>query len=233
MRRGGAVRRRALPDGAPTASTARWPASRAAATARWSCRCCAPTSSARSPRHAGDALFEACYLPEFPASPARCATSSAARGRRSSSEPADAGNRSSCWRPTATPRATRPTRRSPAARCCPSTSPGACSTTCGRSGWRRTRCGWRRPTPTRCARCAASTSTPAAATSTTWTSARRPSAPSWTSSASTHTLELFDGTHARLRLPLPGRDPGARARYRAVSGTAPSRAQASTAGHGP
>ena len=48
-----------------------------------------------------------------------------------------------------------------------------------------------------------------------------------------HTLELFEGTHARPDVPLPGRDPGAGARYRAVSGTLPSRAQASTAGHGP
>ena len=29
-------------------------------------------------------------------------------------------------------------------------------------------------------------------------------APSWTSSASTHTLELFDGTHARLTYRYPG-----------------------------
>ena len=40
--------------------------------------------------------------------------------------------------------------------------------------------------------------------------------------------------HARAPdVPLPGRDPRAGAGYRAVSGTAPSRAQASTAGHAP
>ncbi len=40
--------------------------------------------------------------------------------------------------------------------------------------------------------------------------------------------------HARApHVPLPGRDPGAGARYRAVSGNVPSRAQASTAGHEP
>ena len=86
---------------------------------------------------------------------------------------------------TATRPPTRPTRAARARRCCRSTSrPGRLSTTCGRSGWRRTRCGWRRATPTRCARCAASTSTPASATSTTSTSARRRSPPSSTSSAS-------------------------------------------------
>ena len=35
--------------------------------------------------HAGDALFEAAYLPEFPASCARCATATRARGTSSSS----------------------------------------------------------------------------------------------------------------------------------------------------
>ena len=48
-----------------------------------------------------------------------------------------------------------------------------------------------------------------------------------------HTLELFDGTHARLTYRYPGRDPGAGAGYSPVTGTAPSRAHASTAGQAP
>ena len=36
-----------------------------AATARWSRRCCGQTCSAAWSTHAGDALFEACYLPDF------------------------------------------------------------------------------------------------------------------------------------------------------------------------
>ena len=47
-----------------------------------------------------------------------------------------------------------------------------------------------------------------------------------------HTLALFDGTHGRLDVPLPGAI-RSRARYRAVSGTLASRAHASTAGHAP
>ena len=45
-----------------------------------------------------------------------------------------------------------------------------------------------------------------------------------------YTLELFDGTHARLTYRYPGRDPRA---GQGVSGVSPSRAHASTAGHGP
>jgi hypothetical protein len=40
-------------------------ASPAAATAPWCCRCSGPTSGAASATHAGDALFETCYQPEF------------------------------------------------------------------------------------------------------------------------------------------------------------------------
>ena len=47
-----------------------------------------------------------------------------------------------------------------------------------------------------------------------------------------HTLELFDGTHARLTYRYPGAIRELVC-YRAVTGTVPSRAQASTAGHGP
>ena len=42
------------------------PASRAAATAPWSRRCSGPDLFGGLATHAGDALFEACYQPEFP-----------------------------------------------------------------------------------------------------------------------------------------------------------------------
>ena len=71
--------------------------------------------------HAGDALFEACYLPEFPGVARTLRDDYGGSWETFFEQPPQAGNRSSCWRPTATPRATRRTRRSPAARCCPST----------------------------------------------------------------------------------------------------------------
>ena len=167
--------------------------------------------------HAGDALFECCYLPEFP---------DAARKLRDGSTAPTRSSSSGCARPTTSLGAVReplelygyaaaysPDPSAPARRCSRSTSrPAGCSTTCGRSGSTRTRCGWRRSTPTRCARCAASTSTPAARTSTSSTSGRRRSRRSWSELGVEHTLELFDGKHGGLDLPLSGRDPGARAR---------------------
>ena len=59
-------------------------------------------------------------------------------------------------------------------------------------------------TPTRCARCAASTSTPGGPTSTTSTSARRRSPPSSSKLGVAHTLELFDGKHGGLAYRYPG-----------------------------
>ena len=94
-----------------------------------------------------------------------------------------------------------------------STSPPAgWSTTCGRSGWRRTRCGWRPRTPTRCARCAGSTSTPGT---------RDEYFLDLGAQAFAAELDkLGVAAHARAlrrqarrhRLALPGRDPRARAR---------------------
>ena len=66
VRRGRAVRRRALPDAGRVATTAGSPASPRAATARWWCRCSRPDVFGALASHAGDALFECCYLPEFP-----------------------------------------------------------------------------------------------------------------------------------------------------------------------
>ena len=158
--------------------------------------------------HAGDALFEACYLPEFPKAARRCATTSTAPGTRSSSAPdADPPNwdwielletygYAACYSPDPVQpgRALLPFDVNGRLR---RRRLGAVA-----AAW--TRCGWRPPTPTRCARCAASTSTPAAATSTTSTSARRPSRPSCDKLGVAHTLELFDGTHARLTYRYPG-----------------------------
>ena len=69
---------------------------------------------------------------------------------------------------------------------------------------RRTRCGWRRATPTRCARCGTSTSTPASATSGSSTSARRRSAAELDKLGVEHTLELFDGKHGGITYRYPG-----------------------------
>ena len=80
--------------------------------------------------HAGDALFEACYLPEFPKA-ARMLRDDfdgswdvfferAARGRSAAT-----GSGSSCSRPTATPPRYSPDPQQPGRRCCRSTSTGA------------------------------------------------------------------------------------------------------------
>ena len=52
-----------------------------AATARWCCRCCAPTCSARLIAHAADTLFEACYMPTSRTPCGRCATTTTAPTR--------------------------------------------------------------------------------------------------------------------------------------------------------
>ena len=93
VRRGRAVGRRALPDARRARRTAGSPASRAAATARWSTPMLRPDLFGGLATHAGDALFEMCYLPDFREVGARrCATSydgsfdssgrTSARGRR-------------------------------------------------------------------------------------------------------------------------------------------------------
>ena len=69
----------------PAATTAGWPASRPAATARWSCRCCAPTCSARSPRTPATRCSSAATCATSRRSPGRCATTSTAPTRCSSS----------------------------------------------------------------------------------------------------------------------------------------------------
>ena len=161
--------------------------------------------------HAGDALFECCYLPEF---------RDVARELRDHFEGSYEVffERLALGRPLRLGRArnaarglrlrgrvlARP-RSGPARRCSRSTSrPAGCSTTCGRSGSTRTRCGWRRSTPTRCARCAASTSTPAARTSTSSTSAPQAFAAELERLGVDDTLELFDGKHGGLTYRYPG-----------------------------
>ena len=59
-------------------------------------------------------------------------------------------------------------------------------------------------TPTRCAACAASTSTRGAATSTSSTSARRRSSAELEKLGVEHTLELFDGKHGGITYRYPG-----------------------------
>ena len=161
--------------------------------------------------HAGDALFEACYVPEFPqvaralrddydgsyevfferlatadhidwdklAAPLEMYGYAAAY----SPDPGAAGQGAA---------AVRHRDRSPARRRVGAVArqgPGA-------DGAART--------PTRCARCAASTSTPGAATSTTSTSGRRRSRTSSRQLGVAHTLELFDGKHGGLTYRYPG-----------------------------
>ena len=101
----------------PTATTAGWRASRAAATARWSCRCCARTCSARSPRTPATRCSRPATCPSSRPSRASCATSSTARARSSSSArrapTARHGTASARSSSTATRPPTRPTRRNP------------------------------------------------------------------------------------------------------------------------
>ena len=238
VRRGRAVRRRALPDGADrdhrglTGKSSGGYGAMVVPMLR-------PDVFGALASHAGDALFEACYLPEFP-KVARLlrdefdgswdAFFERARERRPAAVGVDRAARGLRLRR----RATRPIRRSPGRALLPFDVPRAADRRrLGAVAATGTRCGWRPPTPTRCARCAASTSTPAA---------RDEYYLDLGAQAFGAELDkLGVGAHARaLRrharapdVPLPGRDPGAGARARAVTGTAPSRAHASTAGHGP
>ena len=81
VRRGRAVRRRALPDARRPRPPRARPASPRAVTARWSCRCCAPTCSARSPRTPATRCSSAATCRTSRRSRASCATRSTARAR--------------------------------------------------------------------------------------------------------------------------------------------------------
>ena len=157
--------------------------------------------------HAGDALFEACYLPEFP-DVARALRddfdgSWDAFFERPHRRPAH-GTGSSCSRPTATPPATRPTRRSPAARCCRSTSHGRLLDDVW-AQWLRLGPGADGARPRR-----------RAALDAPHLPRRRPPRrvlprprraglrAELDKLGVAHTLELFDGTHARLTYRYPG-----------------------------
>ena len=90
--------------------------------------------------HAGDALFEACYLPEFPKT-ARLLRDEfdgdwdAYFERARGADPAQWECDRTCSRPTATPPLLARSGAARAARCCRSTPTGGCSTrTSGRSG---------------------------------------------------------------------------------------------------
>ena len=92
-----------------------------------------------------------------------------------------------------------------ARRCCRSTSPPRGSTTtCGRSGWRRTRCAWPPRTATRCARCAASTSTRASRDEYYLDLGAQAFARRAGALGVEHTLELFDAKHGGLTFRYPG-----------------------------
>ena len=194
-----------------TAAAGGSPESPPGATGRWSCRCCAPTAFGALASHAGDALFEVCYLPEFPVAVRSLRDhfdgsfegflAGAQNGRplrlpplRTLPEPLCDGGRILAGR-----------RARPAGSSCRSSSrPGDCAWMSGKRGSSATRCGWRPATPTRCGRCGGSTSTPAAPTSTSSTSGRRRSPPSSTKLGVEHSLELFDGAHGGIGYRYPG-----------------------------
>ena len=147
VRRGRATGRRAA---------GRCSAAPRAATARWCCRCSVRTCSTRSGRSPATALFECSYARNFPGGrpPAagrlrRLVRALLRRARAASTRSTGAASarRSRC---TPTPARTRRIPTGRARRCCRSSSPpGGWSPRCGSGGWRRTRCGWRRATPTR------------------------------------------------------------------------------------
>ena len=83
LRRGRAVRRRALPRRSAARRIAASPASRAAATARWSRRCCGPTSSAGSRRTRATRSSSTATCRTSARRCARCATHTTARSTRS------------------------------------------------------------------------------------------------------------------------------------------------------
>ena len=213
----------------------------AAATARWSCRCCAPTSSARSPRTPATRCSRPATCPSS-RSVARAAARRVRRllRRRSSSalaaadhfdvtswlEPLEVYGYAAAYSPdpaqpgqgaAAVRRRDRPPDRRRVGAVA-GQGPGAD----GAAPRRRAALDAAHLPRRR-----------HAATSTSSTSARRRSR--------AELDKLGVDAHARAvrrqaraaHVPLPGRDPGARARAHAVSGAAPSRAHASTAGHGP
>ena len=74
----------------------------------------------------------------------------------------------------------------------------------GSAGWPGIRCGWCRGTPTPCAACARSISTPARATSgpSTW-APRRSAVPSRRSASTDVFFELFDAGHGAIEYRYP------------------------------
>ena len=160
--------------------------------------------------HAGDALFEACYVPEFPRSCARSATSSRARSRSSSSG-VSADPPTSRWIASLLEfygyaACYSPDPRPPGqARCCRWTSPRAAwSRTSGRSGWRRTRCGWR-PTHADALRSMRRIYLDAGRSDEYYLDLGATAfAAELDKLGVAHTLELFDGKHARLTYRYPG-----------------------------
>ena len=195
----------------PRRRTAASRASRAAATARWSTPMLRPDVFGGLATHAGDALFEMCYLPDFRESVRALRDHYDGsferfwedfRGRPGVHEGGD-GTLLNDWCMAACYSADDDgTVRLPS-----TPPPASCGPTSGSAGSRGTRCGWSRATPTRCARCGRSASMRGTATSSSSTSAPRRSGASWRRSASrTSTSSSSTATHVGDRVPLPARD---------------------------
>ena len=212
VRRGRAVRRRALSDrGRPRPPRHHGQVvgrlrrdGRADAAAR---RC-----SAASPRTAGDALFEVCLPAGVPSTRHACCAI-ASRARSPSCTSGCPRRRASTTRRSAPPMemygyacAYSPDPERPGE----ALLPVRCHHRPARRGGvgalarRRTRCGWSAATPTRCVDAPHPPRRRAAATSTTWTSVRRRSPRADSALDIEHTLELFDGTHGGISYRYPG-----------------------------
>ena len=161
--------------------------------------------------HAGDALFESCYLPAF-REVVRILRDHFDGSYEVFFERLRHGRALRLRAPRTPVRDVRVRVRllartcpSQVRRCCRSIPlPGSSTRTYGRCGSSTTRCAWPTSTPTPCAACTASTSTPARVTSSTSTSVRRRSPHELSKIGAAHTLELFDGKHGGITYRYPG-----------------------------
>ena len=159
--------------------------------------------------HAGDALFEVCYLPDFRASVRALRDQYGGsfdafwadfRSRPAFAKESDAlllndWCMAACY--SADPDGTVRLPYDPAT--------GSWCRRSGSDGWPGTRSGWCPATPTRCAACGRSTSTPARATRRTSTSAPRPSGGRSPPSGSPTCASSCSRRATRDRVPLPAR----------------------------
>ena len=209
------VRRRALPDARRRATTAGLTGKSSGGYGAMVVPMLRPDVFGALATHAGDALFEACYLPEFPVRARQLRDEfdgswDAFFERPADRRPAEVGvDRAARAYGYAAGLLARPGQPGPGADPVRRQRP-ADRRTSGRSGWRRTRCGWRRATRTRCARCAASTSTPGNSDEYFLDLGAQAFAAELDKlGVAAHARALR--RHARAAdVPLPGRDPGAR-----------------------